>query len=270
MKILFCGDVMGRSGREAVFKHVPALRAKHGLDCVIVNGENSASGYGINTSICNDFYKHGVDVITTGNHVWDQREMLKKIDSDKRLLRPANYPDTAPGSGYFIHQTVKGQRVLVINIMGKLFMESLDDPFQVVERLVKNNPMPTSVNAIVVDIHAEATSEKVGMGHFLDGRVSLVVGTHTHIPTADHMILNKGTAYQTDAGMCGDYDSVIGMEKEAILYKFTRRLPSTERPKPASGEATLCGVIVETDDQTGLALKITPIRLGGKLSQQEE
>ncbi len=267
MRLLFCGDVMGRSGREAIQRYIPLLRRQFELDCVIVNGENAASGFGITASLCQEFYKAGVDVITTGNHVWDQREMIGAIDRDKRLLRPANYPLATPGQGYYIHTTLRGRSILVINAMARLFMEALDDPFSVVDQILKKHRMPDQVQAIVLDFHGEATSEKMAMGHFCDGRVSLVVGTHTHVPTADHQILNGGTAYQSDAGMCGDYDSVVGMAKEIPLYKFTRRLPSTERAKPAQGEATLCGILVNTDDATGLAKKIYPVRLGGRLEQ---
>ena len=267
MRILFCGDVMGRSGRDVIQHHIPKLRQRFQLDCVIVNGENAANGFGITQTICRDFYKWGVDVITTGNHVWDQREIIGTINNDKRLLRPVNYPDSTPGQGYVVHTRPKGQSVLVINAMARLFMEALDDPFRSVEEVLKKYSIPNSVQAIVLDFHGEATSEKMAMGHYCDGRVSLVVGTHTHVPTTDQRILTGGTAYQSDAGMCGDYDSIIGMAKEMPLYKFTRRLPSPERPMPAKGEATLCGLLLVTNDATGLAEKVFPLRLGGCLSQ---
>lgn len=267
MRILFCGDVMARSGREAVGKYIPQLRSRFNLDCVIVNGENAASGHGITQTICHEFYKYGIDVITTGNHVWDQREIIGKIDNEKRLLRPINYPASAPGQGYYVHQTAKNQTVLVINAMAKLFMEpNLDNPFVAVDEVLKKYAMPHNVNAIVIDFHGEATSEKMVMGHYCDGRVSLVVGTHTHVPTSDSRILNKGTAFQSDAGMCGDYDSVIGVTKEQPIFRFTRNMP-TDRPSAANGEATLCGLLVSTNDKTGLAEKVSPIRLGGCLSQ---
>lgn len=268
MRILFCGDVMARSGREAVEKYIPQLRDRFDLDCVIVNGENAASGYGITQTICRSFYKVGVDVVTTGNHIWDQREIISVIDSEKRLLRPLNYPVTTPGQGYFVHQTAKGQSVLVMNAMARLFMDTLDNPFVAVDEVLKKYSMPHNVNAIVIDFHGEATSEKMVMGHYCDGRVSLVVGTHTHVPTSDYRILKGGTAYQSDAGMCGDYDSVIGVSKEQPIYRFTRNLP-TDRPLPASGEATLCGLLISTDDNTGLTKKVFPIRLGGCLPQTD-
>lgn len=267
MKILFCGDVMGRSGREAIQQYVPKLQKRFDLDCVIVNGENAANGFGITQEICKDFYKSGVNVITTGNHIWDQREIISHIDRDKQLLRPLNYPAGTPGQGFTIHRTSKGQSILVVNIMARLFMDSLDDPFKAVNDLLQKYSIPHNVQAIVIDFHGEATSEKMAMGHHCDGRVSLVVGTHTHIPTADYFILPQGTAYQSDAGMCGDYNSIIGMDKNIILHRFTRRLPHLERPKPSAGEATLCGILVTTNDNTGLATSLHPIRLGGILSQ---
>jgi metallophosphoesterase (TIGR00282 family) len=266
MRILFCGDVMARSGREILEKYVPQLRQRFDLDCVIVNGENAASGFGITQAICRAFYKLGVDVITTGNHVWDQREIIGVIDNEKRLLRPLNYPASTPGQGYYIHQTTKGQSVLVMNAMARLFMETLDNPFVAVDEVLKKYSMPHNVDAIVLDFHGEATSEKMVMGHYCDGRVSLVAGTHTHVPTSDYRILNGGTAYQSDVGMCGDYDSVIGMNKEKPIFRFSRNMP-TERPLPAGGEATLCGLLISTDDTTGLAKKIFPLRLGGCLPQ---
>ncbi len=267
MRILFCGDVVGRSGREAVQRYVPLLRQRLNLDCVIVNGENAASGFGITSSICQDFYKIGVDVITTGNHIWDQREMMGSIDKDKRLLRPINYPATTPGQGYYLHTTAKGKTVLIINAMARLFMEPLENPFSAVDQILKKYRMPDHVHAIVLDFHGEATSEKMAMGHFCDGRVSLVVGTHTHVPTADHQIFPGGTAYQSDVGMCGDYRSVVGMDKDIPIYKFTRQLPPPERMKPAQGEATLCGILVVVKEESGLAEGLYPIRLGGSLEQ---
>lgn len=269
MKILFCGDVVGRSGRDAVQAHVPELCQQLNLDVVIVNGENAAHGFGLTKTICQEFYKLGVDVITTGNHIWDQKEIITYIDQDKRLLRPINYPLSSPGRGYTIIPGRRGRDVLVINAMARLFMDTLDDPFPAVDAILKKHPLNTAnIGAIVLDFHGEATSEKMAMAHFCDGRVSLVVGTHTHIPTADMQILPGGTAYQTDAGMCGDYDSVVGMEKTTPILKFTRKMP-TERMKPAQGPGTLCGVVVETDEATGLARSIQPVRLGGRLSSTQ-
>jgi len=266
MRILFCGDLVGRSGRDVVIERLPALRRDLGLDLVVVNGENAAGGFGISQKICDELYKAGADCITTGNHVWDQKETISFIGSDPRLLRPINFPAGTPGKGSGVYQTARGKKVLVANVMARLFMDPLDDPFQAADQLLKAHRMGGNVDAIVIDFHGEATSEKMAMGHFLDGRVSLVVGTHTHVPTADHMILTKGTAYQTDAGMCGDYDSVIGMEKSIPVARFTKKMP-TERLSAALGPGTLCGIFVETDDATGLAKRIEPVRLGGKLSQ---
>jgi metallophosphoesterase (TIGR00282 family) len=265
MKLLFCGDIVGRAGREAVTGRLPRLRKELALDFVIANGENAAGGYGITGKICEELFAAGVDVISGGNHSWDQREALGFIDREPRLLRPQNYPDGTPGRGAAVFDVPGGRKVLVLNVMGRLFMDPLGDPFACVERVLAKHRLGATVQAIVVDIHAEATSEKMAMGHFVDGRASLCVGTHTHVPTADTMILPGGTAYQSDAGMCGDYDSVIGMDKVAPLARFTRKLP-TERLKVASGEGTLSGVYVEIDDQTGLATKIAPLRAGGRLT----
>jgi hypothetical protein len=266
MRLLFCGDLVGRSGRDVVVERLPGLRRDLGIDLVVANGENAAGGFGITQKICDELYAAGVDCITTGNHVWDQKETVSFIGGDPRLLRPLNYPAGTPGRGSGVYQTPRGKKVLVANIMARLFMDALDDPFQAAEQLMKAHRMGGNVDAVLIDFHGEATSEKMAMGHFLDGKASLVVGTHTHVPTADHLILPGGTAYQSDAGMCGDYDSVIGMEKAVPIARFTKKLP-TERLAAASGPATLCGVFVETDDVTGLAKRVEPVRLGGKLSQ---
>lgn len=266
MRLLICGDVMGRAGRKVVLTHVPALRRSLDLDFVVVNGENAAHGAGITPEICADFYKAGVDVITTGNHVWDRREIIDYIDNDPRLLRPLNYPEATPGLGANIYTSTEGYSVMVLQVMGRLYMDPLDDPFAAAERALRNHRLGVSVDCIIVDMHGEASSEKVAMGHLLDGRVTAVLGTHTHVPTADHQILPGGTAYQSDAGMCGDYNSVIGMEKTVPIQRFTRKMP-TERMAPALGPATLCGLFVETDDATGLAREVAPLRLAGRLSQ---
>jgi 2',3'-cyclic-nucleotide 2'-phosphodiesterase len=264
MRILFIGDVMGRSGRDAVTAHLSSLKEKIRADVVILNGENAASGIGITDKICKQFYKDGVDVITTGNHVWDQREIISYIDRDPKLLRPINFPAGTPGKGSFIHALPDGRKILVANAMGRLFMDAMDDPFAAVDGLMKNYPLKTAVQAAFIDFHAEASSEKMSFAHFLDGRVSGVVGTHTHIPTADAQILPGGTAFQSDAGMTGDYDSVIGVEKATPVLRFTRKMP-TDRLSPADGEATICGTFIETDDKTGLAKKIEPVRFGPRL-----
>jgi metallophosphoesterase (TIGR00282 family) len=264
VRILLCGDVVGRAGRACVIENLPRLRRELALDFVIVNGENAAAGFGITDKICGEFYASGVDVITTGNHVWDRREIIPYIAGDPRLLRPANFPPGTPGNGSFVYPVGEERRILVINVMARLFMDPLDDPFAAVEAAVGAHPLG-DVQAIVVDFHGEATSEKMAMGHFVDGRVSLVVGTHSHVPTADWQILPAGTGYQTDAGMCGDYDSVIGMQKPAAVARFIRKMPG-ERLQVAEGAGTLCGVIVETDDASGFARRIAPIRVGGRLA----
>ena len=268
MRLAYFGDVMGRSGRHGLARRLPELRAGLALDFVVANGENAAGGRGITESTAGELYAAGVDAITLGNHSWDQLEALGYIAREPRLLRPANYPlgCGVPGSGANLYETADGRRVLVILVMGRLFMDSLDCPFAAAERELAAAPLGEVADAVIVDMHAEATSEKYAMGHFCDGRASLVVGSHTHVPTADAHILGAGTAYMSDAGMCGDYDSVVGMAKEIPLQKFTTRLPSG-RASPAEGEATVCGVFVETDDATGLARRIEPIRLGGVLDQ---
>ena len=267
MKILICGDVVGKAGRKVLEDHLPDIRQRLELDFVIVNGENAAHGFGITDKICAAFYALGADVITTGNHVWDQRDIINYISDDPKLLRPVNYPDGTPGVGTGVFETVNGRKVMIIHPMGRLLMDPLDDPFAAVEDALKNHRLGHSVDAIIVDFHAEATSEKQGMGHFLDGRVSAVVGTHTHVPTADAQVLSGGTAFQTDIGMTGDYDSVIGMKKELATSRFTTKMPQG-RLEPAEGMATLCAVYVENDDATGLATHVAPLRLGGRLKEE--
>ena len=261
MKILFLGDVVGRPGRDAIEKYLPILQKRHLLDFVVVNGENAAHGFGITAQIARDFFEMGVDCITTGNHVWDQREIKSFIDKEHRLLRPANYPKSAPGQGYCVVENAKGQKLCVINVMTQLFMMPLDNPFAALEEVLQTQRLKTDVDAILVDVHGEATSEKQALGYFCDGFVSLVVGTHTHVPTADHRILPGGTAYQTDAGMCGCYESVLGMDKDIVLQKMVDQVPG-ERMRPAEGEGSICGIIVETDNETGLAKGVQPIQMG--------
>jgi hypothetical protein len=270
MRLLFLGDVVGRSGRDGVIRVLPELRRNLKLDFVVVNGENAAGGYGITEKIAREFLEAGADCVTTGNHVWDQKELVGQIDRLPMVLRPLNYPEGTPGKGAVVLPTRDGRRkVLVMNVMTRLFMDALDDPFAAVEKVLRQYRMgPGGVDAAILDVHGEATSEKMGIGHVCDGRVSLVVGTHTHTPTADTQILNGGTAFQSDAGMCGDYDSVIGMKKEPAVYRMSRKLPS-DRLTPAENDATVtvCGVFVETDDRTGLATRVEPVRVGGRLSQ---
>jgi 2',3'-cyclic-nucleotide 2'-phosphodiesterase len=268
MKFAFFGDVVGRSGREALAQRLPSLRRALGLEFVIVNAENAAAGFGITEGTARELFDAGADCLTLGNHAWDQKEALTYIVREPRLIRPLNYPPMAraPGRGAQLFQTPSGQSILVINLLGRVFMDALDDPFAAVDKELEACPLGAAADVIVVDMHAEATSEKMAMGHFCDGRASLVIGTHSHVPTADAQILNGGTAYQTDAGACADYDSVIGNQKDEPLRRFTTRI-SSGRYKPAEGPATVCGVYVETDPASGLALRIEPIRLGGRLKE---
>ena len=264
MRILFVGDVVGRSGRVAVAEHLPGMIRDWALDLVVVNGENSAGGFGITEAVYQELLDAGADAITLGNHAWDQREALVFIERAPRLVRPANFPPGTPGRGAALIDTKSGQHALIINAIGRVFMTPFDDPFAVVDRELQACPLGEAADAVVVDFHCEATSEKQGIGFLCDGRASLVVGTHTHVPTADHQILSGGTAYMTDAGMTGDYDSIIGMQKEEPLRRFTLGIPSA-RFEPALGPATMSGVAVETDDASGLAVRIAPVRIGGRL-----
>lgn len=266
MRILFVGDVVGRSGRAIVSEKLPALIAEWKLDLVVLNGENAAGGFGITETIFNEFIDAGADAVTLGNHAWDQREALVFIERAPKLIRPINYPAGTPGRGAAMIEAKNGARVLVINAMGRIFMDPLDDPFMLIDNQLSACALKTGADAIVIDFHCEATSEKQSMGHFVDGRASLVVGTHTHAPTADHQILPGGTAFISDVGMTGDYDSVIGMVKSEPLNRFLRRIPS-ERFEPAMGPATLSALAVETDDATGLARRVGAVRLGGRLEE---
>jgi hypothetical protein len=268
MRFAFFGDVVGRSGRDGLAEHLPHLRRRLGLEFVAVNAENAAGGFGITESTARELFAAGADCLTLGNHSWDQREALTYILREPRLIRPLNYPalSDAPGRGSQLFDTESGKRVLVVNLLGRVHMDAIDDAFSAVDAELNACPLGQACDAIIVDMHAEATSEKMAMGHFCDGRASLVVGTHTHVPTADAQILNNGTAYQTDAGACADYDSVIGNQKEEPLRRFTTRI-SGGRYQPAEGPATVCGVFVETDPKTGLARRIEPIRIGGRLSE---
>ncbi|MEO8302431.1 MAG: TIGR00282 family metallophosphoesterase [Rhizomicrobium sp.] len=264
MNILFLGDIIGKPGRDVVYAELPRLRQSLKLDFVIANGENAAGGFGLTRAIAEEFFGIGIDAISTGNHWADQKEILTYIDNEDRILRPANYPLGTPGRGANLYQTPNGS-LLLINVMGRVFMDALDDPFASVEAQLSACRLREGADAIVVDIHAEATSEKMAMGHFCDGRASLVVGTHQHIPTADAQILPGGTAFQADAGACADYDSVIGMDKAEPVQRFIRKM-ATQRYSPATGPATLCGVFVQTG-ANGLATRIEPVRVGGRLKQ---
>ena len=264
MRILFVGDVVGRSGRTAVAEHLPEMIRNWSLDLVVVNGENAAGGFGITEAIYQEFVDAGADAVTLGNHSWDQREALVFIERAPRLVRPANFPPGTPGRGAALIDTKSGKRALVINAIGRVFMTPFDDPFAILARELAACPLREAADAVVVDFHGEASSEKQAVGYFCDGRASLVVGTHTHVPTADHQILPAGTAYMTDAGMTGDYDSIIGMQKDEPMRRFTSGIPAA-RFEPALGPATLSGIAVETDDATGLAVKVAPVRVGGRL-----
>ncbi len=267
MKILFLGDVMGRAGRAAVTERLPGLRAAWGLDFVVVNGENASQGAGLTGEHAKALFAAGADCVTLGDHAFDQKDMISYCEQEGRILRPLNFSKVAPGRGARVFTATQGRRVLVVQALGQVFMKRpFDDPFSAVEGILKSHPLGGAVQATVVEIHAEATSEKMAMGHWCDGQASLVVGTHTHVPTGDAMILNKGTAYLTDAGMCGDYDSVIGMEKLEPLRRFITGMNSS-RFEPAGGEATLSGVYVETDDKTGHATRVVMVRQGGRLQQ---
>jgi metallophosphoesterase (TIGR00282 family) len=268
MRILFLGDIVAKSGRSVVVEQLPGLKRALKTDFVIANGENAAHGFGLTEKICTELFEAGVDVITGGNHSWDKPEIIPFIAAEKRLLRPVNYPDGTPGHGSAVFADGSGRKIKVVNVMCRLFMELLDDPFAALAReLPPGHPKSAGFEAVVVDVHGEATSEKMALGHVADGHASLVVGTHTHVPTADAQILVGGTGYQTDAGMCGDYDSVIGMRKQGSIANFLRKFPR-ERLEPADGAATLCGTFLETDPATGLAARIEPVRVGGRLAQQ--
>jgi metallophosphoesterase (TIGR00282 family) len=267
MRILFLGDVVGRSGREAVVASLPDLRARLAIDLAVVNAENASHGFGLSPDMAQEILAAGADAITLGNHAWDRKELIGFIGQEPRVIRPLNFPPGTPGSGSFVATLRDGRRAMVMNVMGRLFMEPLDDPFRgAAIELSRHRMGPRgTVAAVVIDFHAEATSEKAAFAHSFDGQVSLVVGTHTHVPTSDHQILPGGTAFQSDAGMCGDYDSVIGMAKDGAGARFWKKMPG-ERLHPADGPATVCGLFVETDDTTGLALRVEPVRTGGRLS----
>ena len=266
MRLLFLGDVFGRAGRDAISDRLPGLIDRYRLDFVVINGENASHGRGLTEQHFGELKAAGADAVTLGDHAFDQRDTLTYIAREGTLIRPLNMPAGTPGRGSALLESRGGFRVLVINALGRVFMDPVDDPFRAVEAAVAAAPLGEQADAIIVDFHTEATSEIQGMGHFLDGRVSLVVGTHTHIPTADHRVLKGGTALMADAGMCGDYDSVIGVDPEEPVNRFLTGV-ANGRFEPAEGEATLCGVLVETDPRTGLALRAEPLRIGGVLAQ---
>jgi metallophosphoesterase (TIGR00282 family) len=262
-RVLFLGDIVGRAARHEVISQVPLLRAEHNLDFIVVNCENAAGGFGVTPAICEKLFEAGVDVLTTGNHVWDKPEIIPYIETQSRLLRPLNMPEATPGNGVVTHTNAAGKRLTVVNVMTNLFMAANDPVFAALDGALVRHKLQRDADFILVDAHGEATSEKMALGHMVDGRASMLVGTHTHVPTADHRILAGGTAYQTDAGMCGDYDSVIGMDKVAATDRFTGR--GNSRLSVAMGAVTLCGLLVEAD-ANGLAQTVAPLRAGGGLS----
>lgn len=265
MRLLFLGDVMGKTGRSAIAERLPRLRADWGLDFVVVNGENASAGAGLTPEHARLILGAGADCVTLGDHAFDQKDMLAFIEQEPRILRPLNFSKIAPGRGARVFEATQGRKVLVTQVLGQVFMKRpFDDPFSAVETVLKTHSLGGAVQAAILDVHAEATSEKMAMGHWADGQASLVVGTHTHVPTGDAMILEKGTAYLTDAGMCGDYNSVIGMEKLEPLRRFITGMASA-RFEPAGGEATLSGIYVETDDRSGKATRVVMVRQGGRL-----
>lgn len=263
MRILFIGDIFGRPGRTMVKQHLPDVVDQQKIDLIIANGENAAGGFGITPQIAEELFEQGISVITTGNHVWDKREIMDYMQQAtnghpaRRLIRPANYPEGTPGHGYYQGKTRSGVPYAVINLQGRVFLPSNDDPFRVADHLLEQ----ITAKVILVDVHAEATSEKVAMGWYLDGRVTAVLGTHTHIPTADTRVLPKGTAFQTDVGMTGPYDSIIGVQKELVIQRFLTNMPA--RWEPAIGDPRFCGVVIECDETSGKASSIERVMING-------
>ena len=267
MRFAFFGDVVGKSGRDGLADHLPALRRQLDLEFVIVNAENAAAGFGITENTARELFEAGADCLTLGDHAFDQKDMLAYIEQEPRIIRPLNFAKLAPGRGQRLFTDARGRKVLVAQVLGQVFMKRpFDDPFSAIDAALKPHPLGGMAQAVIVDMHCEATSEKMAMGHWCDGRASLVVGTHTHVPTGDAQILSGGTGYLTDAGMCGDYNSVIGMEKLEPMRRFVTGMPK-ERFTPAGGPATLSGVYVETDDRTGKAIRVRMIRIGGRLEE---
>jgi len=265
MKILYLGDVVGRAGRSAVTEWLPKLRDAWGLDFVVVNGENATNGAGLSADHAQGILAAGADCITLGDHAFDQRDMLSFIDKEPRIIRPINFAKSAPGAGARVFEATRGRKVLVAQVLGQVFMKrAFDDPFSAIDTVLRKHPRGGLVQASIVDIHCEATSEKMGMGHFCDGRASVVVGSHTHVPTGDAQIMPRGTAFQADAGMCGNYDSVIGMDKEEPLRRFVTGM-GKGRFQPCTDNGTVSGLYVETDDKTGAATKVAHVRQGGRL-----
>lgn len=266
MRILFVGDVVGRSGRQAVGAALPSLRDQLRLDLIVVNAENASHGFGLGPDMAEALFAAGADVITLGNHAWDRKEIIPYISDHPRLIRPLNFPPGTPGGGSTLVELTDGRKALVLQAMGRLYMDALDCPFRGTAQELSRYRLGITVQAIVIDIHAEASSEKCAFAHSFDSQASIIVGTHTHVPTADHQILPGGTGFVSDVGMSGDYDSVIGMQKDVATTRFWKKMP-VDRLNPAEGEATICGIFVETNDVTGLARRIEPLRIGGRLTQ---
>ena len=262
MKIIYCGDVVGRAGRDAVYNNLPLMRERYRADVIVVNVENAAHGFGVTPGIARDFLDRGADVLTTGNHVWQQREIVPFLDECRQIIRPLNYTETAAGRGATVFELANGKKILITQVLGRVFMDSVDNPAFALDRLLKNYTLGRNIDAVLVDVHAESTSEKLSLGHYLDGRVSVVAGTHTHIPTADAHILNGGTAYITDVGMCGNYDSVLGFDKQAPIDRLCQRY-NGNRLEVCRSNGTVWGIFVETDDKTGLAKSVEQFNLSG-------
>ena len=260
MKIFYCGDIVARSGREVVLENMVKIKEEYKPDVVILNVENAAHGFGVTAGICRDFLEKGADILVTGNHFLNQRDIIPFLDSCKVIIRPANIPENNPGRGFVKYELPNGQTILVVQLLGRLFMEAVDCPVQTIDNILKNYTLGQNINAVFVDIHAEASSEKMSLAYYLDGRVSCVAGTHTHVPTADARVLPEGTAYITDVGMCGNYDSVLGFDKEAPINRLRRHF-TADRLTPAVGKGILFGILVETDDKTGLAKNISQIKI---------
>lgn len=266
IKIVFLGDIVGQSGRDAVFKYLPLIKENYKPDSILINGENAANGFGLTGKIAEEFFAAGVDAITLGNHSFDQKDLVPYISQSSKVIRPLNYPEATPGKGYTLLTLPQGYKILVINMIGRLFMELSDNPFFIIDHFLKSYSLGHTAHAILIDFHGEATSEKAAFAHYLDGRVSAVLGTHSHVPTADGRILEKGTGFQSDLGMCGNYNSVIGMNKEIAIKKFLSKAP-TDRLRPEEGEGDICGVYLEINPKTGLCELLEPLRMGIKLSQ---
>ena len=255
MRIIYCGDVVGRAGREAVLNNLDNMRQKFNPDAIFVNVENAAHGFGVTPGICRDFLDKGVTGLLTGNHIWQQRDIIPFLNDCKKIVRPLNYPENLPGRGWAEFELPNGQKILIAQVLGRVFMEAVDCPVQAIDKLLKGYNLGKNVDAILVDIHAEATAEKLAFGYYLDGRVSIVAGTHTHVPTSDYRLLRKGTAYISDVGMCGDYDSVLGFEIDEPINRLARRYTGG-RLVPCKSNGMVYGIVVDIDDASGLSLRI--------------